>query len=128
MAKTLPVALLIPMLAALALAQPPTDQLPGQPFDESITSKIDRVLAQWKPDAVGCALGVMKDGKLIYTRCLGMADLEHGAPITGHSALDIASISKQFTAMAILLLVQQGKIALDDDVRKYVPEVPDYGV
>jgi CubicO group peptidase (beta-lactamase class C family) len=69
----------------------------------------------------------VKDGKLVYARGYGMADLEHSIPITPRSVFDIASMSKQFTGMAIMLLVREGKVSLDDDVRKYVPEVPDYG-
>ncbi len=71
---------------------------------------------------------MIRDGRLVYVRGYGMADLEHEVPITSHTAFDIASMSKQFTAMAILLLAEQKKLSLDDDVRRYVPEVPDYGV
>jgi CubicO group peptidase (beta-lactamase class C family) len=96
---------------------------------ESVTNRVNALFAKWdRPDSAGCALGVVKDGKLIYARGYGMADLEHNVAITPRSAFDIASISKQFTAMAIMLLVQRGKVSIDDDVRKYVPEVPDYGV
>lgn len=76
----------------------------------------------------GCALSVMKDGQIAYRRGYGMADLDHGVPITSGTVFHVASVSKQFTDAAILLLVQEGKLSLDDEVRKYLPEVPDFGV
>lgn len=89
--------------------------------------KVDKLFAQWdKPDLPGCALGVIKDGRIIYEHGYGMADLEHNVPISPRTTFDIGSISKQFTALAIMLLVQQGKVSLDNDVRKYLPEMPDY--
>jgi CubicO group peptidase (beta-lactamase class C family) len=75
----------------------------------------------------GCALSVIKDGKIIYERGYGMADLDHNVPITPSTVFHVASMSKQFTAASILLLAQQGKLSLDDPVRKYIPELPDYG-
>ena len=64
---------------------------------------------------------------MIFSRSWGMADLEHGVTLTNESVIEAGSVSKQFTAAAILLLEQQGKLSLNDDVRKYVPELPDYG-
>ena len=69
---------------------------------------------------------MMKNGHVVYKRAYGMADLEHGAPITPSTPFHVASVSKQFTAAAIMLLAQDGKLSLDDDVHKYVPEVPDF--
>src|SRR5262249_50434611 len=62
-----------------------------------------------------------------FSRGYGLANLDHGLPITSDSVFDVASISKQFTAMAILLLEREGKLSLEDDVRKYIPDLPDYG-
>ncbi len=93
----------------------------------SITAKVDALFASYdKPGSPGCALGVIKDGKLIYTRGYGMANLEHNIPNGPQIVYDIASMSKQFTAASILLLAAQGKLSLDDDVRKYIPELPVY--
>jgi CubicO group peptidase (beta-lactamase class C family) len=75
----------------------------------------------------GCALSVIKDGQIIYKRGYGMADLDHDIPIRPETVFHVASISKQFTAAAIILLAQEGKISLDDDVRKYIPELPGFG-
>jgi CubicO group peptidase (beta-lactamase class C family) len=83
--------------------------------NETTTDRINKLFEQWdKPDSAGCALGVFKDGKIIFERGYGMADLEHSAPITPETLFDIGSIAKQFTALAILLLVQQGKVSLDE--------------
>ena len=72
-------------------------------------------------------LGVVADGAFIYTRGYGRANLEHDVAFTPQTVFDIGSTSKQFLASSILLLAQDGKLSLDDDVRKYLPEVPDYG-
>ncbi len=128
MTRILPPAMLLLGLGATAAARPPRD-VPAEPTPaEAITRRVDRLFAAWdRPDSAGCALGVIRDGKLVYARGYGMADLEHAVPITPRTTFDIASMAKQFTGMAVLLLAHRGKLSLDDDVRKYVPEVPDYG-
>ena len=96
-------------------------------LEENFTNRIDKLFKQWdKPDSPGCALGIIQDGKIIYKKGYGMADLEHNVPITPKTIFTPGSISKQFTAMCILLLVEQKKISLDDDIRKYLPKFPDY--
>jgi CubicO group peptidase (beta-lactamase class C family) len=72
-------------------------------------------------------LGIYKDGSILYKHGYGMANLNDDIPITPATVFHVASISKQFTAASILLLVQQGKLSLDDDVQKYIPELPDFG-
>jgi CubicO group peptidase (beta-lactamase class C family) len=90
-------------------------------------AKVDAIFAAWdKPDSPGIALGVIQDGKFIYKRGYGMADLEQGVAITSESTFYICSTSKQFTALSIALLEEQGKLSLDDDIRKYLPEMPQY--
>jgi CubicO group peptidase (beta-lactamase class C family) len=90
--------------------------------------RIDALFAPWnRPDSPGCAVAVGHNGQAVYERGYGMANLELDVPITPASAFQAASISKQFTAMSIMLLVQQGVLSLDDDVRKYLPEMPEYG-
>ncbi len=79
-----------------------------------------------KPDSPGCALGVIKDGKLVYARGYGMGNLEHNIPNGSKMVYDIGSTSKQFAAASVLLLAQQGKLSLDDDARKHIPELPAY--
>ena len=92
------------------------------------SDKVDKLFAEWdKPDSPGFAMAVIKDGKILYARGYGSANLELGFPLSPQSAFYIASTSKQFTAACIALLAQQGKLSLDDNIRKYVPEIPDYG-
>ena len=87
---------------------------------DSVFQRFDRT------DSPGCALGVYQDGKVLYARGYGMASLEHGVALSPRSVLDIGSISKQFTAMAILMLQKEGKLSIDDPIRKYIPEMPAY--
>jgi len=95
--------------------------------DETLAARVDKLFAQWdKPNSPGAMLAIIKDGKVIYERGYGTADLEHNVPISAATVFNIASTSKQFTAMCILMLTRQGKISLDDDIRKYLPEMPKY--
>ena len=95
---------------------------------EGIEQKVDEVFAEWDHTVTpGCALAVVKDEQVIYSRGYGIANLEYGIPITPQTVFHIASISKHFAALAVTLLAHEGKLSLDDDVRKYVPEVPDFG-
>ena len=95
---------------------------------EELTDKVDRVFAEWNTtSSPGCALAVVKDDHVVYEHGYGMANLELGIAITPQSVFDIGSVSKQITAMAILLLAQEHRLSLDDDIRKYLPEMPDYG-
>jgi len=80
-----------------------------------------------KPGSPGCALGIYRNGSTVYAQGYGMASLELGVPITPKTVFDIGSTSKQFTAFSILLLQQQGKLSVDDDIRMFMPEIPDYG-
>src|SRR6266496_3577833 len=93
-----------------------------------VESNLDHIFATWnQPHAPGCAVGVFRHGQTVYARGFGVADLENNAAITPDTPFDIGSISKQFTATAIVLLAQRGKLSLDDDVRKFIPELPSYG-
>jgi CubicO group peptidase (beta-lactamase class C family) len=79
-----------------------------------------------RTDSPGCALGVYQDGRIEYARGYGMASLEQGVALTPRSVLDVGSISKQFTAMSVLMLQKEGKLSLEDPIRKYIPEMPPY--
>ncbi|MBV9272185.1 MAG: beta-lactamase family protein [Candidatus Eremiobacteraeota bacterium] len=96
-------------------------------LDASERTRVDALFNDDNSHTPGCALGVFRDGTIAYARGYGMADLEHGVPITPASVFDVGSISKQFAAAAITLLVEQHKLSFTDDVRKYIPELPDYG-
>src|SRR5437762_1471582 len=88
--------------------------------------EVDTIFADYaKKDAPGCAVGVARGGKIVLERAYGMANLEHDIPLTPSSIFEAGSVSKQFTAAAVLLLASEGKLSLDDPVRKYVPELPD---
>lgn len=88
---------------------------------------IDSLFIEWdKPDVPGCALGIIKDGKLIYSKGYGIGDLEHDIEITPSSVFYIASVSKQFVTFSILLLEEQGKLNLDDRIQKFLPDFPEY--
>lgn len=95
----------------------------------SVGEKVDAVFARWDSTGTpGCTVAVSVKGQVVLSRAYGMADLEHGAVMTPETILEAGSVSKQFTAAAVLLLARDGKLSLDDSPRKYVPELPDYGV
>jgi len=94
----------------------------------SFAEMLDPVFAEWdKPDSPGGALAIVQNGQVTYARGYGMANLEYDIPIAPSSAFHIASISKQFTALAVALLEEDARLAYSDDVRRYIPELPDYG-
>lgn len=116
---------ILSILSLAAIAQ----QAPVKPPSASeLAAKVDKLFEKFDSTITpGCALSVMQGGKSIYKRGYGMADLDHDVPIRPDSVFHVASVSKQFTDAAIVLLAQEGKLSLDDDVRKYVPELPDFG-
>lgn len=95
---------------------------------DSITSRVDSLLAPWnKPGSPGCMIGASVNGATVYLGGAGIANLDHRVAIGPDTRFMVASVSKQFTAMAVLLLARDGRLSIDDDIRKYVPELPDYG-
>lgn len=100
----------------------------AQKDDDALHSKVDQIFAAYdKPDSPGCALGVIRDGNFVYKKGYGTGSLELGVPITPESVFYMGSVSKQFTAASVVLAAEQGYLSLDDDIRKYVPEIPSYG-
>jgi len=96
--------------------------------DEKSGAAVDEVFSDLtKPGSPGCALAVYRDGKIIYAKGYGLANIEENVAITPQSVFDIGSTSKQFTAASILLLEKQGKLSVNDDVRKFIPQLPSYG-
>jgi CubicO group peptidase (beta-lactamase class C family) len=87
---------------------------------------VDRIFAKWTDSTPGCAVGVSQAGHLQYLKAYGSADLEHGTRNSPDTVFEAGSVSKQFTATAILMLAREGKLSLDDRVRKYIPELPEY--
>lgn len=118
--------LVLPALAAqlvaadAALAQSPL-------LHRDTVAAVDSVFARYSTATPGCAVGVARDGRELLARGYGMADLEHRVAITPRTIFEAGSVSKQFTAFLVLLLEQDGRLSLDDPLRKYLPELPDYG-
>jgi CubicO group peptidase (beta-lactamase class C family) len=95
---------------------------------EARQRKVDSVFADYaKPGSPGCALGVIRDGNFVYRKGYGMGSVELGVPLSAESVFYMGSVSKQFTGAAVVLAQERGYLSLDDDVRKYIPEIPDYG-
>ncbi|MDB4875629.1 MAG: hypothetical protein JWM41_2075 [Gemmatimonadetes bacterium] len=116
-------------LAVFVAAAPLGASLGAQTtLPDSMVRRIDAVFSRYSSlDAPGCALGVYQDGRIAMAKGYGAANIEYRIPLSGTTPMIMGSVSKQFTAAAIALLVQDGRISLDDDVRKYLPELPDYG-
>ncbi len=118
-------------LACALLLAPLVPALPASAqrwtISEPIRAQVDSVFAFVARDEPGCALGVVRDGRIAYGRGYGLANLDWGLPITTATVFDIGSVSKQFTATAVALLAADGVLSLDDDVRRWIPEMPDYG-
>jgi CubicO group peptidase (beta-lactamase class C family) len=116
---SLAVAIAVGLLAGTALRA--TQPAP------TAAQRVDRIFARWSATTPGCAVGAAVKGTPVLTKAYGMADLEHDVASSPDTIFEAGSVSKQFTAAAVLLLVRDGKLTLDDPVRKYLPEVPDYG-
>jgi len=120
-AATLLLLVATPLAAQRPAASPPANE------SRLRAARIDSVFRGFdRADAPGCAVGVFRHGAVEYARGYGMASLELGVAISPHTVFDVGSVSKQFTAMSILLLQKDGKLSIDDPVRKYVPELPAY--
>src|SRR5262245_33947853 len=118
------------VLLAFAAASPSPARLDAVAVPSAHASArpdIDRLFADWdRRDSPGCALAIYQDGQIAYERGYGVADLEHDAPITPETVFYVGSVSKQFTAMTAAIAMEQGKLAIDDPIRKFLPELPDY--
>jgi len=89
---------------------------------------VDKIFAEWyKLSSPGCAVGALQNGRFLYKRGYGSANLDYDIPNAPEMVYYVGSDSKQFTAATVALLSLQGKLSLDDDIRKYLPELPDYG-
>ena len=116
------------MMCVLVLGVvPPT--LQGADIAQQVdVTEVDSIFAPWNNSTTpGCAVGVMQEDEVLVMRSYGMADLENDVVNKTSTLFEVGSISKQFTATAILMLARDGKLALDDDIRKYLPEMPVYG-
>lgn len=102
--------------------------LAGTPaYAQDKTVEVDHIFSWTKPNEPGCAVALSQKGKLVVNKAYGSADLERDVPLSTNSVFDAGSVRKQFVAAAILLLVEEGKLSLSDDVRQHIPQLPDYG-
>jgi CubicO group peptidase (beta-lactamase class C family) len=107
------------VVAALLAAAPASGQ--------DLEQQVDSLFSWTSPDAPGCVVAAAKDGRTVIERAYGLADVEGKVRLTANSVFDIGSVQKQFIAAAVLQLVEDGRVALTDDIGKYFPELPDYG-
>lgn len=115
-------------LLSFALICAPVHLASAQAPRDTAARAVDALFSRYTRDSTpGLAVSVVKDGRMIFARGYGMADLEHRIPITPTTVFDVASVSKQFTGLAIAMLVEEGKVRLEDDVHRYIPELPDFG-
>ena len=112
------------VVTSLATAAPAAAQ---SAIPDSLVRRVDAVFAAYGPATPGCAVAVRRDGAVVLERAYGSADLEHDVPFTPATVSEAGSVTKQVVALATRLLEQDGKLSLDDDVRRWVPELPDLG-
>jgi CubicO group peptidase (beta-lactamase class C family) len=124
--RRLTLAFFAAVLVAWTCSLGAASQLRSSPPD--IPRAIDKIFEKWdRSNSPGCAVGVSHRGAIVYTHGYGMANLEYHVRIRPDTIFESGSVAKQFTAAAIVLLALDGKLSLDDPVRKYVPELPDFG-
>jgi CubicO group peptidase (beta-lactamase class C family) len=118
----------VAFLSTATWAQVSNKEIPNK---EKVVSGAERafekVTRAYVAPAPGCAAAVSLNGETVFEKAFGLADLEFNVPNTPQTIFESGSVAKQFTAAAIVLLQQEGKLSLDDPVRKYIPELPDYG-
>ena len=102
--------------------------LQANEVNDNFEKRVDNIFQDKFPaDSPGCSVGVFKDQSILFEKSYGLANLEHNVPLSAKSVHRLASVSKQFTAFSVLLLADEGKIDLEDDIRIYLPDLHDYG-
>jgi CubicO group peptidase (beta-lactamase class C family) len=126
--QTMQALLAAALLLAFPFASRAAEPVAAQTAAVAPEQQVDALFEKWnKPDAPGAVVQIIRDGKVVLRKGYGMADIERGVPIASQTVFNVGSTSKQFTAFSIHLLVQEGKLSLDDDMRKYLPEMHDFG-
>src|SRR5262245_36905600 len=120
-------ALLLTLVALVVWPSPGWAQSPGAPTKDLETAINEVLEKSFKPNEPGAAVIVVKDGRVIFRKGYGMANLELGVPVEPDMIFRIGSVTKQFTAVAILMLAEQGKLSLNDEITKFLPEYPTQG-
>jgi CubicO group peptidase (beta-lactamase class C family) len=117
------------LIGALHAVVAPAGRIHAQePQAASLERRVDSLFASYTRGATpGVAIAVVRDGRMLLSKGYGLASLEHRVPITPTTVFDVASVSKQFTGLAVAMLVEQGRVKLTDDIRKYIPELGDVG-
>ncbi len=116
------------MLGSIAIPAHGQQLRAPTPSAARLARQVDSLFTrQIRPSDPGCAVGVYRDGQIVLAKGYGLASVEERRPITASTAFNIGSVAKPFTAMAALMLAEQGKLSLDDDVRRWIPELPDHG-
>jgi CubicO group peptidase (beta-lactamase class C family) len=123
MLKKIVVSILLPGLLAQAIAAQALDQAKVVAGAERAWEKTIKAYVAPGP---GCAVGVSLNGRSVFEKAFGLAEMEHNIPNTPQTIFESGSVAKQFTAAAVVLLALDGKLTLDDPVKKYIPELPDY--
>ena len=119
---------LVTLLGVLAIPTATTSLSQAPSSAQAAAAQVDALFAQQiRADTPGCAVGVYRRGETVLARGYGVASVEDRRPITPRSTFQLGSLSKPFTTLAVLMLEQGGKVAMDDDVRRFVPELPNYG-
>ena len=115
----------LPLVSLLVFICGFVARLTAAPASPELAAKIDRLFAKWdRPDAPGVVVAIARDGETIYSRGFGRASLEHNIPLTPETVTESGSVAKQFTAAAVLVLAERGRLSLDDSIRKHLPEMP----
>jgi CubicO group peptidase (beta-lactamase class C family) len=115
------------VVIALAASFAASIAIAGPRQASSPEARVDAVMSRWSTTTPGCAVGVRSSDGRVFERAYGMANLEHDVANKPDTVFEAGSVSKQFTAAAVMLLARDGKLSLDDPARKYLPELPDYG-
>lgn len=116
------------LLICISACQPSSKSTALDNAVEEQTIELDKLFAQFDDiNKPGASVAVLQDGEVVFSKGYGSANLEYDIPVTPDTMFHVASISKQFTVFAILLLAEEGKLNFDDDIRQYIPEVPDFG-
>jgi CubicO group peptidase (beta-lactamase class C family) len=118
---------LVAILGALSLGAGIQAQIPAK---EKVVAGAERAFEKFAKTnpipAPGCAVGVSLNGESVFEKAFGLAEMEHNIPNTAQTIFESGSVAKQFTAAAVVLLSLEGKLNIDDPVRKYIPELPEY--